>query len=116
VIVPPAHKLTAAAMIAGYCQIIAGAHARGITVFGASVAPFVRAMYWSVEGGSQRAAVNDWIRHGGEFNAVLDFDAAFRDPAKPTRMAAGKTMGDYLHGNNAGHNAVGNSIDLKLFC
>ena len=115
VIVPPTHKPTAAAMIAGYRQIIARAHARGIKVFGATIAPFEGAMYWSAEGESQRQAINNWIRHGGEFDAVLDFDAALRDPARPTRMAEGKHMGDYLHGNDAGYEAVGNSIDLKLF-
>jgi lysophospholipase L1-like esterase len=115
VFVPSAHKPTAAAMIAGYRQIIARAHARGIKVYGATIAPFEGAMYWSAEGESQRKAINDWIRHGAEFDAVLDFDAVFRDPAKPTRMAEGKQMGDYLHGNDAGYDAVGKSIDLKLF-
>ncbi len=115
VIVAPFQKPTASVMIAGYRQIIARAHARGIRVFGATIAPFEGAMYWSAEGESQRKAINEWIRHGGEFDAVLDFDAVFRDPAKPTRMAAGKHMGDYLHGNDAGYAAVGNSIDLKLF-
>jgi hypothetical protein len=30
-------------------------------------------------------------------------------------MAEGRQMGDCLHGNDAGHDAIGNSIDLKLF-
>jgi lysophospholipase L1-like esterase len=115
VIPTPTQKPTAAAMIAGYRQVIARAHARGIKVFGATIAPYEGAMYWTAEGESQRQAINEWIRHGGEFDAVLDFDAVFRDPAKPTRMAAGKQMGDFLHGNDAGYAAVGNSIDLKLF-
>jgi lysophospholipase L1-like esterase len=115
VIPAPAQKATAAALIDGYRQIIARAHVRGIKVFGATIAPFEGAMYWSAEGESQRKLINDWIRHGGEFDAVLDFDAVFRDPDRPTRMAAGKTMGDFLHGNDAGYAAVGNSIDLKLF-
>ncbi|HEV7432400.1 MAG TPA: SGNH/GDSL hydrolase family protein, partial [Steroidobacteraceae bacterium] len=115
VFVPSAHKPTAPAMIAGYRQIIARAHARGIKVYGATIAPFEGAMYWSAEGESQRKGINDWIRNGGEFDAVLDFDAVLRDPAKPTRMAEGRHMGDYLHGNDAGYAAVGNSIDLKLF-
>ena len=89
--------------------------ARGIKVIGATIAPYEGAMYWSAEGESQRKAINDWIRHGGALDAVGDFDAAFRDPGKPTRMAEGKQMGDYLHGNDAGYDAVGNSIGLKLF-
>ena len=104
-IVAPTHKPTAPAMIAGYRQIIARAHARGIKVFGATIAPYEGAMYWSIEGESQRKAINEWIRHGGEFDAVLDFDAALRDPDQPTRMAKGKQMGDYLHGNDAGYEA-----------
>ncbi len=72
-------------------------------------------MYWSAEGEAQRQAINEWIRHGGEFDAVLDFDAVFRDPAKPTQMAPAKQMGDFLHGSDAGYQAVGDSIDLKLF-
>jgi lysophospholipase L1-like esterase len=115
VIPVPAQKPTAAAMIAGYRQIIARAHARGLKVFGATIAPYEGAMYWSAEGESQRKAINEWIRHGGEFDAVLDFDAVFRDPAKPTHMLAGRQMGDNLHGNDAGYDAVGHSIDLKLF-
>lgn len=115
VFVPPAHRATAAAMITGYRQIIARAHARGVKVFGATIAPYEGAMYWSAEGESQRKLINDWIRHAGAFDAVLDFDAVFRDPGQPTRMAASRTMGDFLHGNDVGYAAVGNSIDLKLF-
>jgi hypothetical protein len=33
-----------------------------------------------------RQAINDWMRTSKEFDAVLDFDAAFRDPAAPKRM------------------------------
>jgi lysophospholipase L1-like esterase len=115
VIPPPANLATAATMIAGYRQIIARVHAHGIKVYGATIAPYEGAMYWAPAGESVRKAINEWIRHGGEFDAVLDFDLAFRDPARPTRMAETKTMGDYLHGNDAGYQAVGNSIDLKLF-
>jgi lysophospholipase L1-like esterase len=115
VFVPPAHKPTAATMITGYRQIIARARARGLKVYGATIAPYQGAMYWTTEGETERQAINSWIRHGGEFDAVLDFDSAFRDPAKPMRMAEDKQMGDYLHGNDAGYESVGNSIDLKLF-
>ena len=31
-----------------------------------------------------RREVNDWIRTGGQFNSVIDFDAAVRDPSNPT--------------------------------
>ena len=115
-IVPaPANLATAATMIEGYRQIIARVHARGAKVFGATIAPYEGAMYWSAQGESIRTTINEWIRHGGEFDAVLDFDAAVRDPARHTRMAEAKQMGDHLHGNDAGYQAVADSIDLKLF-
>jgi hypothetical protein len=46
---------------------------------------------------------------------VLDFDAVFRDPAKPTEMKEGFHSGDHLHGSDAGYRAVADSIDLGLF-
>lgn len=111
----PTAKATAPRMIAAYRQMIARAHARGIKVFGATIAPYEGASYWSAEGEANRQQINDWIRQGGEFDGVLDFDAVFRDPARPTRMAEGKHSGDHLHGSDAGYEAVGNSINLKLF-
>lgn len=111
----PEQKPTAEAMIAGYRQLIARAHARGVKVIGATIAPNQGAMSWSEEGEAQRTAINQWIRTGGEFDGVADFDAALRDPAAPLRIAEGKHAGDHLHGNDAGYLAVANAIDLRLF-
>jgi lysophospholipase L1-like esterase len=108
-------KATAERLIAGYRQLIARAHAHGIKIYGATIAPYEGAMYWAAEGEAQRKLVNDWIRTSGEFDAVLDFDATWRDPAHPTQMAEGLQRGDHLHGNDAGYEKVGSSIDLKLF-
>jgi lysophospholipase L1-like esterase len=111
----PAHKATAEALIAGYRQLIARAHSRGVKIFGATIAPYEGAFYYSAEGESQRQAVNDWIRKGGAFDGVLDFDAVLRDPAKPSQIKNGLHAGDHLHGSDAGYEAVANSIDLALF-
>ena len=111
----PLNIASAEAMIAGYRQIISRAHARGLKVIGATIAPYEGASYWSAQGEAQRQTTNHWILHGGEFDGVLDFATAFADPAQPSRMADGKHMGDHLHGNDAGYEAVGNGIDLKLF-
>ena len=109
------NKATAESMIAGYRQLIARAHAKGVKIYGATIAPYEGAMYYSDEGNSVREAVNKWIRTDGAFDAVLDFDAAFRDPAKPTQMATPLQSGDHLHGSDAGYQAVAKSIDLSLF-
>jgi lysophospholipase L1-like esterase len=102
-------------MIAGYRQLIARAQARGLKVYGATIAPYQGAMYFSAEGEAVRQAVNTWIRESGEFDAVLDFDAVLRDPAMPAQMKEGLHSGDFLHGSDAGYKAVADSIDLGLF-
>ena len=111
----PLNLATSSRMIAGYRQIIARAHAHGIKVIGATIAPYEGASYWSPEGEAQRQAINQWIRQGGEFDGVLDFDAVLRDPAQPSRMADGLHMGDHLHGSDAGYEKLGQSINLALF-
>jgi lysophospholipase L1-like esterase len=102
-------------LIDGYRQIIARAHEHGLKVFGATIAPYEGAAYYSDDGNTVREAVNRWIRTSGEFDAVLDFDAALRDPAKPTQIKEGWHAGDHLHGSDAGYRVVADSIDLKLF-
>jgi lysophospholipase L1-like esterase len=107
--------ITAAQMIAGYRQIVDRAHALGIRVFGATIAPYKGASYWTPAGEAARQEVNRFIRTGGAFDAVLDFDKAFADPADPAKMRDGYHMGDFLHGTDAGYKAVAESIDLGLF-
>lgn len=107
--------ITAADVIAGYRQIIDRAHALGIRVYGATIAPYKGAAYWSPEGEAARQEINRFIRQGKAFDGVLDFDKAFADPADPAQMRPGYHMGDHLHGNDAGYRAVADSIDLGLF-
>lgn len=108
-------EITVEEMIAGYKQIIARAHAKGIKVIGSPIGPYKGAAYWSEEGEAARQQVNDWILNGGAFDAVVRLDTAFADPADPQAMREGYHMGDFLHGSDAGLKAVGESIDLSLF-
>ena len=48
-------------------------------------------------------------------DAVIDFDAAVRDPDHPTRIRANFDVGDHPHPNDAGYRAMGDAVDLKLF-
>jgi lysophospholipase L1-like esterase len=111
----PASKPSADAMILGYRQLIERAHAKGLKIFGATIAPYEGANYFSPEGEAIRQQINAWIRTAGAFDAVLDFDAALRDPAKPTQIAASLHAGDHLHGSDLGYEAIAKSIDLSLF-
>ena len=62
-----------------------------------------------------REAVNAWVRAKDGFDGVLDFDAALRDPGKPSQLRARYDSGDHLHPNDAGYAAMADAIDLGLF-
>lgn len=102
-------------IIAGLRQIIERAHTRGIKVIGGTLTPFEGANYASPEAEIKREAVNSWIRNGGVFDAVIDFEAAVRDPQHPTKSLPAYDSGDHLHPNDAGYKAMADAIDLSLF-
>lgn len=106
---------TAEQMIAGYRQIIARVHDRGLKIIGATIAPYEGAAYYTPEGDAVRQKVNQWIRTGGEFDGLIDFDAVWRDPARPSKIKADLQAGDWLHGNDAGYRAFGDAVPLGLF-
>jgi lysophospholipase L1-like esterase len=106
---------SAADIIAGHKQLIARARARGLKVYGATLTPFEGAAYWTAEGEAKRQAVNEWIRTSGDYDAVVDFDAATRDPAAPTKFLPAYDSGDHLHPGDAGYKAMGEAVDLNLF-
>ena len=70
---------------------------------------------FSPENEKVRQEVNAWTRNSREFDGVIDFDAAVRDPNRPTQILPSFDRGDHLHINNAGNIAQGNAIPLKLF-
>ena len=108
-------QVTADEIIAGYKQIIARTHARGLKIFGATILPYQGIGAWTTTGEAKRVAVNQWIRTSRAFDGIIDFDAALRDPATPSRMAPQYDSGDHLHPGPAGHEAMGNAVDLALF-
>jgi lysophospholipase L1-like esterase len=114
----PAEAVTADEIIAGHQQLIERAHARGLMIYGATLTPFAGTMfpgYFTAAGEAKRQAVNAWIRTSGEYDAVIDFDLVTRDPNDPTFLFPAYDSGDGLHPSDAGYEAMGNAIDLKLF-
>jgi lysophospholipase L1-like esterase len=59
--------------------------------------------------------VNKFIRTGGAYDGVIDFDAAVRDPGHRARILAIYDSGDHLHPNDAGYKAMADMIDLSMF-
>jgi lysophospholipase L1-like esterase len=115
----PEEEASAEQMIAGLKQLALRARTRGIAIFGATLTPFENETFWpgawTPAREARRQAVNAWIREGGAFDAVVDFDLALRDPSHPTRMLPIYDCGDHLHPSDLGYNAMGDAIDLSLF-
>jgi lysophospholipase L1-like esterase len=106
---------SAADLIAAHRQLIRRARAQGLKIYGGTLTPFEGAGYWTPEGEAKRTAVNEWIRTGGEYDGVIDFDAAVRDPKHPTMFLPQYDSGDHLHPSDAGYQAMANAVDLSLF-
>ncbi|WP_343717062.1 SGNH/GDSL hydrolase family protein [Inquilinus sp.] len=114
----PEQAVSAEQIIGGLRQIVARAHAAGLKAYCATLTPYedtVFAHYYSAEGEAKRQAVNQWIRTGKGCDAVIDFDSVVRDPAQPSKLKAEFDVGDHLHPNAAGYEAMANSVDLGLF-
>jgi len=106
----------AADIIEGQQKIVAMAHERGLKILGATLPPFVGAPFFdAANADDERLAVNEWIRHGGAFDALVDFDTVLRDPADPSRLKPEFDSGDHLHPSDAGYQAMAEAIDLTLF-
>ena len=114
----PAETRSAQDIIDAYRQLISRAHARGIKVIGATITPCEGVDipgYYSDAKETVRETVNKWIRTGGAFDGMIDFDAVVRDPDHPTRLLPKFASKDHLHPNDTGYKAMADSIDLALF-
>jgi len=113
--VPPLRMGVMNAAIAGYKQLIDQAHSKGLKIYGATLTPFYGAAYYTEVGEAKRQAVNQWIQTSKAYDAVIDFDAATRDPNEPKKLLAAYDSCDHLHPNDAGYKAMAEAVDLGLF-
>lgn len=113
---PEAHRALVEQVIAAYRQMIDRARARGIKVIGATILPYGGSAYYhpGPESEADRQAINAFIRAPGNFDGVIDWDKALRDPARPTHLLAAYDN-DGLHPNLAGYKAMADAIPLSLF-
>ncbi len=112
-----AHASLVAQIKTAYLQMIARAHSHGMKIYGGTITPFMGMDYYHADALNEvdRQAVNTWIRTSGAFDAVIDFDAALRDPARPDHLSPAYDSGDHLHPSSAGYKAMAEAVDLKLF-
>ena len=107
----------AADLIPVYEQIIAQVHDAGLKIYGGTLTPFGGSNaiyggdYGTPAGEAERQKVNAWIRTGGAFDGVIDFDKAVRDPSNPSFLLPAY-VGDALHPNDAGYQAMADAVDL----
>ena len=99
-------------VIAAYEEFIEKAHAKNIKVYGVPILPFMGSQYSNE---TARQTINEWIRTSGKFDAVIDLDAAVRDPDNPSRLLREYDSGDHLHLSVAGLQKMADAIDLDLF-
>lgn len=113
--VHPEEQVSAEEIIVGLKQFVLRAHSHGIRIIGGTLTPYEGAAYFDAQGEEKREQVNAWIRTTKDLDGIIDFDAAIRDPAVPTRIKAPYDSGDHLHPSDAGYEAMAASVDLALF-
>jgi lysophospholipase L1-like esterase len=111
---------TAEQVIAGMREVIGRVHDHGLIIIGATITPSTGTtfnLYGTAETNSRRMQVNQFIRTSGEFDGVVDFDAAVRDPSHPEQLLpafdTNSTVGgagDHLHPNRAGFQAMAGTV------
>jgi lysophospholipase L1-like esterase len=112
---PPSERATAEDIVAGYRMLIGRVRPHGPQIIGCTLPPVGSTPMFTPELERMRQDVNHWIRTSGEFDAVVDLDAATRDPAAPERFPARLLSGDDVHPNDDGHRAIAGAFDLDLF-
>jgi len=111
--------VTAQALISGLQDSVVRLQQAGVRVTLGTLLPSRGATLGLAHGSAAvntaRQAVNQWIRHSGVANAVIDFDPCMQDPAQPTRLRAAYDSGDGLHPNAAGYAAMAECVALTGF-
>jgi lysophospholipase L1-like esterase len=112
---PGSNPIPVDSLTSGHLQLVARARAAGLRAIGATLTPFEGQGYYTAARENVRKRFNDWMRGSGGYDAVVDFDLALRDPARPTRLRAAYDSGDHLHPNDAGYQAMAQAVPLSLF-
>ncbi len=113
---PERHAAQVAQAIEALRQIVGRARAHGIVAIGGTIMPFGGSAYYHPDAATEadRQAINAWIRTSGNFDAVIDFDAAMRDPENPARLKPALDSGDGLHPSLDGYRAMAEAVPLEL--
>lgn len=115
--IPPA-TTTPSELIAGYEDLIAMAHARGVKIWLGTLTPASNAILDGTISAPRseeyREQVNAWIRNQHLANGVIDFDAALRDPSDPSVLDPSYSGPDHLHPNLLGYQVMADTVSLSM--
>lgn len=111
-----AQLATAQEIVGGLHQLALRARAAGLKVYGATITPFCSSTVPGIctpENEAKRQAVNRWIRTGGAFEGVIDFDAVVREPSDPSRLQTDYNA-DGVHITDLGYQAMANAVPFSI--
>jgi lysophospholipase L1-like esterase len=117
---PTNQSVTAAQIEAGYRDLIAMAHARGVKIYAGTLMPFAGSnptyggYFGTAYGETLREQVNDWIRTSHAFDGVIDFAKATQDPYNPQYLNPVYNSGDSLHPGDVGYEAMADTVPLRF--
>jgi lysophospholipase L1-like esterase len=110
-----AGRPTGPQLIAGLQQLVTAAHAANLKYLCSTLTPFQGSGGWSADGEVARGQVDAFIRSASSgCDGVIDQDTATHDPANVTKFLPTFNSGDSLHPNNAGLQAIADTVNLML--
>jgi lysophospholipase L1-like esterase len=108
-------------VINGLKNIVARVKMRGLKAIGVTIVPRHNVALaggntgWNDAKTKVRNEVNAWIRGGGDFDGVIDFDRVVRSAGNPDLLNVTYNCGDGIHPSPLGYFQMGKSVDLNLF-
>lgn len=100
----------------GYQTLIEIAHRHGAKIYGATILPCGNKDYpeiWMEQFEALRLDTNSRIRNGVGYDGYFDYSLAVQDDNRLEYMQERYHIGDGLHPNDAGGQAIAEQIDLK---
>ncbi|MGN0323020.1 MAG: GDSL-type esterase/lipase family protein [Oliverpabstia sp.] len=112
----PDEMVTPAELETGYQTLIEIAHRHGAKIYGATILPCGHKDYpepWMEQFEALRMDTNSRIRNGVGYDGYFDYCLAVQDDNRLEYMQERYHIGDGLHPNDAGGQAIAEQIDLK---